>query len=168
MLNKTKRIIAVDPGYERLGVAVLEKGGGIKKELVVYSGCFKTPAKLEFPDRLLMVGLELEKIIEKYKPMALAIEKLFFSSNQKTALSVSEARGVAIFTAKRAGLPVFEFSPAEIKLAVTSHGQADKRQVMDMVKKLAQMEKNTASDDELDAIAIGLTAFAVRKDLSTS
>ena len=87
------RIIAIDPGFERVGIAVMEKLSG--KESLLYSDCFKTPASSTFPDRLLMIGKEVEKLIRKWNPGALAIETLFFNSNQKTALRVSEARGLS-------------------------------------------------------------------------
>ena len=153
-------ILGIDPGFERLGIAVLEKSKGDKKEKVLFSECFKTSAKLEFAERLLLLGTEVKKVIEDYKPEVLAIETLFLNTNQKTVMHVAEARGVVIYEGKQAGLKVFESSPPQIKLAVTGSGSADKAQVIKMVKMLVDIDENKKSDDELDAIAVALTAFA--------
>ena len=157
------KIISIDPGYERVGIAILEKNPGDKKETVVYSECFKTSAKLPFQERLLLIGEHLEKIIKKYEPKNMAIEKLFFENNQKTAMGVSEARGAMIYICKKNKINVFEYTPLQIKSAVTGYGKADKGMVMDMVPKLVFMKKETKSDDELDAVAIGITCIASEK-----
>ena len=163
------RILGIDPGYERLGIAVLEratsaKGYGVpRKEKVVFSECFKTSAKLEFADRLLLIGEEIKKVIKKYKPEVLATEKLFFSGNQKTAMLVAEARGVILYTGSSLGLSVFEYTPNEVKIATTGYGRSEKRQIIDMVRKLIVVNSKTKSDDEFDAIAIGLTHLAIHR-----
>src|SRR3989339_2226252 len=143
------RILGIDPGYERLGVAVLdpvarERRGG-KEHVVIFSECFKTSAKLEFSERLNLIGEEVRTIIKKYHPEVLAIETLFLNTNQKTVMRVAEARGVVIYEAAQAGLKIFEASPAQINK---------------MVKILVEIDNSKTSDDELDAIAIALTAFA--------
>ncbi len=167
------KILGIDPGFERLGIAVLEKNKGEKKERVLYSECFKTSAKLEFSERLRLIGEEVARVIKKYKPEVLAIETLFLTTNQKTVMRVAEARGVAIYEASRAGMKVFEASPPQIKIATTGYGRADKAQINKMVKILVDIDQTKTrqrngreSDDELDAIAIALTAFAYIK-LST-
>lgn len=160
------RILGIDPGYERLGIAVLEKvasakGYGVsKKEKVIFSECFKTSAKLEFNERLLLIGEEVKKIIKKYKPEVLSIETLFLNTNHKTVMRVAEVRGVVIYEAARARLKIFEASPPQIKIATTGYGRANKEQIIKMVKILVEVDKSKTSDDELDAIAIALTAFA--------
>lgn len=159
------KIISIDPGYERVGIAILEKNQGDKKETVVFSECFKTSSKISFHDRLLLIGKQIEKIIKKYDPCALAIEKLFFETNQKTAMHVSEARGMMIYIGKKNNLKIFEYTPLQIKSAVTGYGKADKNMVMDMIPKIVHMKKETKSDDELDAVAIGVTCIASEKDL---
>lgn len=169
------RILGIDPGYERLGIAVLEKLHYAKtprdKEKVIFSECFKTSAKLEFSERLKLIGEEIIKIIKKYKPEILSIETLFLNTNQKTAMRVAEARGVVIYEAANAGMKVFEATPLQIKIAVTGYGKATKEQMVKMVKMLVNVDKlkthateRQASDDELDAIAIALTAFACVKN----
>ncbi|MFA7000191.1 MAG: crossover junction endodeoxyribonuclease RuvC [Candidatus Paceibacterota bacterium] len=156
------KILAIDPGFERVGIAVIEKTNEAK-HLLVYSNCFKTSAKIPFHERLTLIGKELEKIIKKYKPEALAIEKLYFTTNQKTVMGVSEARGVIIYSASRNNLSIFEYTPPQIKVAVTGYGKASKEMVMSMVPKLINIDKSINSDDELDAIAIGLTLLACEK-----
>jgi len=160
------KILGIDPGFERVGIAVLEKNKTSKKEIVIYSECFKTSAKLEFAERLNLIGSEIEKIIKKYKPDCLAIEKLYFTTNQKTVMQVSEARGVIIYESKKNNLKIFEYTPAEIKVATTGYGKADKNMVMGMIPKLIIMDKKTNSDDELDAVAVAITCFA-REHFST-
>lgn len=153
-------ILGIDPGFERLGVAVLEKNKGDRKEKVLFSECFKTSAKLEFSERLLLIGKEVRKIIKEYKPEVLSIETLFLTTNHKTVMHVAEARGVVIYEASDAGLKIFEASPPQIKIATTGYGKADKSQVIKMVKMLVDIDNSKKQDDELDAIAIALTAFA--------
>ena len=154
------KILGIDPGFERLGVAILEKNKGDTKEHVLFSECFKTSASLEFHERLGLIGEEVRKIIKKHKPEVLAIETLFLTTNQKTVMHVAEARGVVIYEATCAGLKIFQASPPQIKIATTGYGKANKEQVMRMVKILVEIDKNKKSDDELDAIAVALTAFA--------
>ena len=162
------RILGIDPGFERLGIAVLEKnnqpfGKAQGKEKVIFSECFKTSAKLEFSERLRMIGEEVEKIIKEYEPDVLAIETLFLNTNQKTVMQVAEARGVVIYEASRAGLRIFEASPPQIKTATTGYGRADKEQINKMVKMLVDIDSSKKLDDEMDAIAIALTGFAYLK-----
>lgn len=158
-------ILGIDPGYERLGIAVIEKpqknSSHSKKETLLYSDCFKTSAKLPFADRLLLVGKEVESVIEKYQPEAFAIETLFFTNNQKTAMKVAEVRGALLYVAKKYSLTIHEFNPVEVKVAVAGHGQGDKKQIQQMVHHLMVVEKEIKHDDEYDAIAVALTASAV-------
>ena len=156
------KIIAIDPGFERLGIAILERALN-GKHIVVYSECFKTSPKISFAERLVLIGEKIENIIEKHKPSALSIEKLYLTNNQKTVMNVAEARGVVLYIAKRCNLDIFEYSPPQIKVAVTGYGKADKKMVMDMVRKLVKIDSKVKSDDELDAIAIGLTMLACER-----
>ncbi|MES3005002.1 MAG: crossover junction endodeoxyribonuclease RuvC [Patescibacteria group bacterium] len=156
------KIISIDPGYERLGIAVIEKE--LKgKEVLLFSECFKTSAKLPHHERLTLIGNRIKEVIKKWKPQALATEKLFFSANQKTALFVAEARGVILYAGSSESLPVFEYRPNEIKIAITGYGRSEKKQMMDMTRKLIKIDSKTKSDDEFDAIAIGLTHFAISR-----
>lgn len=152
------RILAIDPGYEKIGIAILEKNSG--KEELVFSECFKTSRKISPQERLLSLGQEVMRVIEEYHPSALSIEKLFFEVNQKTAMLVSEARGVIVYEAVKAGLKIEEFTPLQVKVAVTGYGKSTKDQVEFMVEKLVKINKPIQEDDEYDAIALGLTFFA--------
>ena len=159
------KIIAIDPGYERIGIAVLEKETSSSKEVLLYSDCFQTNKKDSFEIRLKKIGEELEKLIKEYKPKVLAIESLFFNSNQKTALKVSEAKGVIKYTALSKNLEVLKFTPLQIKIAITGYGRSDKNQVTSMLSHLINIKKEVKYDDEYDAIAIGLTYFACNPKL---
>ncbi len=149
------KVLGIDPGFERLGIAVMD---GPKS--VIFSECFKTSTKLDFAERLKLIGEEVRAVIKKYQPEVLAIETLFLNTNQKTAMQVAEARGVVIYESVKAGLKVFEASPPQIKLAVTGHGRADKTQINKMVSLLVKLGNEKKLDDELDAIAVALTALA--------
>ena len=159
------RILAVDPGYERVGIAILEKLPK-QKETVVYSECFKTSARKPLAERILEIGQRIKSVIAKYQPKALAIEKLYFETNQKTAMGVAEARGVIIYEGSAAGLKIFEYTPLQVKVAVTGYGKSDKRQVMAMLPKLVTLLKRKEQDDELDAVALGITCLASERDLN--
>lgn len=154
------KILGIDPGYERLGVAVLEKNLGDRKEKILYSNCFKTDKKLILSERIFLIGQEIEKIIKKYSPEKLAIEKLYFENNQKTVMGVSETRGAIIFISRSAGLEILEYTPLQIKNAVTGYGKADKSQVYTMVKRLVDLPESVKQDDEIDAVAVAITGFA--------
>ncbi len=152
------KILAIDPGFERLGFAILEKEKG--KEVLFDSGCITTLSSKLFNERLLIIGEEIEKVIKKWKPEILAIETLFFNNNQKTAMKVSEARGVVIYISSKYKLSVHEYTPLQIKIAVTGYGRASKPQIKTMVTKLIDIKKVIKYDDEMDAIAIGITDLA--------
>ena len=154
-------ILAIDPGYERLGVAIIKKEQGINEKLL-HSECFKTPKELPFEDRILQIGLKIEELIINYSPSVLSIETLFFSKNTKTAMRVAETKGVIIYIAKKSGLKIKEINPMEIKLAVTGDGKSDKQQMIKMVQLILKINKKT-TDDEYDAISCGLACSAFLK-----
>lgn len=153
------RVLAVDPGYDRLGVAVLEKKTQ-EAEVLLFSACFQTDKQLTFCDRLHYIGTELKNTFKKYKPEAVAIETIFFNKNVKTAVAVAETRGVVQFLAKERECAVYEFGPQEIKVAVTGYGKSNKEAVIDMIKRLVPNAPDNALDDEYDAIAVGVTCLA--------
>jgi len=152
-------ILGIDPGYERLGIAIVSKNEE-EKETLLFSECFKTSPKTPHNERLSELGQNLEKVIEKYRPEVLAIETLFFNSNQKTAMYVSEARGTILFVATKIGLTVSEYGPGQIKAAVTGYGRGDKNAVIKMIPLLIKINKEIKHDDEYDAIAVALTHLA--------
>jgi crossover junction endodeoxyribonuclease RuvC len=151
------RVLSIDPGYGRCGVAVLESGRAVKLQ---YSACIETDAKLAFGERLRTVGNEIVRLIEEFNVDALAIEELYFSGNQKTALRVAEVRGMIVYLAAANGLPLIEYNPLSVKVAVTGYGRASKEQVIKMVRQLVETPKKRMLDDEYDAIAVGITALA--------
>jgi crossover junction endodeoxyribonuclease RuvC len=157
------KIIGIDPGYERVGIAVLEKNKTDRKENVLYSNCFKTNAKLALDERIFLIGKEIEKVIKEFSPEVMAIEKLFFENNAKTAMGVSEARGAIVFVAQNLGLKVLQYTPLQIKSAVTGYGKADKNAVHMMVHKLVTLPKTVKQDDEIDAVAVAITGFATER-----
>jgi crossover junction endodeoxyribonuclease RuvC len=152
------RVLAFDPGFERLGVAVLEKQDG--KEVLLYSGCVRTKAKLLFDQRLREIGMAAEALISEWHPAAVALEEVFFEKNAKTAMQVAEVRGALMFIAAKAGLVAHHYTPGEVKVAVTGYGGADKRAIAAMVPKLLRLKSAKRLDDELDAIAVGITCLA--------
>jgi crossover junction endodeoxyribonuclease RuvC len=151
------RILAIDPGYDRLGIAVVE--GDPSRPTLIMSDCVR-PDKGVRADRLAHVSKAVTAAIKKYAPDVLALETLFFSINKKTAIGVAEARGAILAAAGAATLPVIECSPQHVKSAVTGHGGASKAAVAEMVPRLLSLPKKKRLDDELDAIAIGITALA--------
>jgi crossover junction endodeoxyribonuclease RuvC len=151
-------ILGIDPGYDRLGVAIIEKPQK-GKEVMLFSDCITTSPKDSIYERFKHIGDEVAGVLEIYKPDAMAIETLFITKNQKTAMRVSEARGIIIYQALRTGVLVFEYSPMEIKTAITSDGRSDKANIMKMLPLLIDLSKMSkkALDDEYDAIAVALT-----------
>ena len=152
------RVLGIDPGFDRLGLAVLE--GDPSKPTLIWSDCV-TPEKGAPEVRLAAVGKAVEAALKKHVPDVFAIETLFFSTNRKTALTVAEARGVILAAAGRAGVPVREFSPGQVKLAVTGHGNADKIAIARMLPLLLSLPSKKRLDDELDAIAVALAGLSV-------
>jgi len=156
------RILAIDPGYERLGIAIIEKNLQ-ERELLTYSDCFQTDKSMSQSDRLGLIFNEIERIVKEFKPAALAMETLFFSTNQKTATKVAEVRGVLLSLASKHGLKTYEYGPGQIKVAVTGYGKSDKKQLISMIPRLIKINKEIKYDDEYDAIAVGLTCLATEK-----
>ncbi|MDO8520773.1 MAG: crossover junction endodeoxyribonuclease RuvC [bacterium] len=158
-------ILAIDPGFGRCGVAVLEGGGSTAA--LLYSSCIETKPKSVFSERLLFVANEIIRLIETYKPDTIAIEELYFTNNAKTALHVAEVRGMIMYLAASHNIMLVEFNPLAIKIAITGYGRASKEQVTKMVEKLVVLPKKKMLDDEYDAIAVGLTALAQAKHTKT-
>ncbi len=154
------RVLAIDPGYDRCGVAVLERHQG--KDVLLFSTCIETDRSSDFATRLTHVTNAVAHLIQVHSPTHVAIEKLYFTNNQKTAMGVSEVRGAIQYVAKSANTIIREFTPGEIKVAVTGAGNADKKQVISMITRLVTIEKEIAHDDEYDAIGIGITCLACR------
>lgn len=165
------RILGIDPGYDRLGIAVIDKPAKIRgartKEVLAYSECFQTSPKDTIYIRLGQIGREVSRVIDEFKPECLAIENLFITKNQKTAMRVAEARGIILYEAEKRGLSIHEYTPMEIKLAVTGDGGSDKRMIAKMLDLLIALPPEKASaktlDDECDAIAVALAHSAIAR-----
>jgi len=154
-------ILAIDPGFGRVGIAVIRaRTSENPAEKLLYSDCFKTDSRLDLHTRISRIGSEVARVIRAYDPKLLGIETLLWNTNQKTAMGVAEARGVIIYEAMKNGLTVCEYTPLQVKTAVAGYGKADKAQVAFMTEKLIAIRKNIRHDDEMDAIAIALTCSA--------
>ena len=147
-------ILGIDPGYATTGFGVVESGRGLLR-LVNY-GTITTPAGLAFPKRLKMLYDDMNELLGAVRPDAVAVEELFFGHNVTTGIGVSHGRGVILLAVEQFGAPLFEYTPNEVKQAVVGYGGAEKRQVMDMTRRLLQMEHIARPDDAADAIAIAL------------
>ncbi len=147
-------ILGIDPGYAITGYSVLKYEN--KKFRVMAYGAVTTPAGMDFELRLLEIANRLEEVCEKYGPDAMAIEELFFSRNTTTAIGTAQVRGVALVTGAKAGIKVFEYTPLEVKVAVTGYGRADKKQVDYMVKLLLGIKDKIKPDDITDAMAVAI------------
>lgn len=146
-------------------MAVVEKKGGT--EVLLYSTCIQTSADSPFGERLKEVALQCARLIETHAPDAIALEKLYFTKNQKTAMQVAEVRGALLAEAARANIPVSEYTPNEVKVAVASSGRADKKQMESMLRMLLRLDTSPRLDDEYDAIGIALTHLAQRGSART-
>lgn len=156
-------ILGIDPGTATTGYGLIKKTGP-KLELIDY-GCVLTAAKMPLPDRLEILSKELEEIIRKYRPVQMAVEELFFAANSKTALSVGHARGVILLEGKKQGLDLFEYTPLEVKMAITGYGRAEKRQIQEMVKALLLLQDIPKPDDAADALAVAICHANTCKNL---
>lgn len=150
-------ILGIDPGLADLGYGVIRKDEKGKLVCQEY-GVIKTSAKTELTLRLEDINKKLDKIIKKYKPQLMAVEQLFFCKNVKTALVVGQARGVILLTARQNKIPTAEFTPLQVKQAVSTYGQASKIQVQKMVKLILNLKELPKPDDAADALAIAICA----------
>jgi len=149
------RIIGIDPGTGILGFGIIDVDRG--KTTLVDAGVIRTPVKENDAVRLHTIYDELSEIIAATKPTVMSVEKLFFSKNVTTAMTVSQARGVVLLCAQQVGIEIHEYTPMQIKLAVTGYGNADKKQVQEMVRVILGLTEVPKPDDAADAIAAALT-----------
>lgn len=149
------RILGIDPGTGVLGFGVIEV---VKNQLkLITAGVVRTPAHTPLPDRLEDIFKSLNQIIDETKPTVMSIEKLFFSQNITTAISVSHARGVAMLCGQLHQLEVAEYTPLQIKQALTGYGRADKKQIQEVVRKMLKLKQVPKPDDAADALAAAIT-----------
>lgn len=148
------RILGLDPGYAIVGYGVLDTDG--VRHLPVTFGAITTPAHTEFEDRLLEIHTDLCQLLLTFKPEAVAVESLFFSTNQKTAVAVAQARGVILLAARQAAIPIFEYTPLQVKQSVAGYGKATKKQVQEMTQRLLKLKSLPKPDDAADALAMAV------------
>ncbi|MCK4937524.1 MAG: crossover junction endodeoxyribonuclease RuvC [Methanosarcinales archaeon] len=147
-------IVGIDPGLATVGFGVIKKS---KENIIPVSyGCIRTTAEKQTPERLLDIYNETNALFEKYNPQTIAIEKLFFNKNVTSAMRVSEARGVILLVAQQKQIPIFEYTPSQIKQTITGTGHADKRQMQDMITKLLGLDEIPRPDDAADGLSIAL------------
>ncbi len=147
-------IMGIDPGFAIMGYGIINYQGNHFQ--VLDYGALKTPADMALPNRLLLIEKGLVELIGKHKPEAVSIEDLFFNTNSKTAIKVGQGRGVCLLCAARAGIPVYEYTPLQVKQGVTGYGRADKNQVQYMVRILLGLNEIPKPDDAADALAIAI------------
>ena len=148
------RILGIDPGYAIVGWGLVQYEHGRFRPLRF--GAITTPAEMPFADRIDAIYRELTAILAATKPDAMAVEKLYFQNNHKTAIDVAQARGVILLSAKKLNVPIFEYTPLQVKTVVTGYGKAKKTQVMIMTKRLLALEQMPKLDDTADALAIAI------------
>lgn len=148
------RILGIDPGIAIVGFGFIDKQGS--KLTPVQYGCIQTEAHTPEEERLLHVYEGMVQLIEKYKPDAVALEKLFFNRNVTTAMSVGQARGVLVLAAVQKGLPVAEYTPMQVKQAIVGYGKAEKRQVLEMTRMFLKLQAIPKPDDVADALAVAI------------
>ena len=148
-------ILGIDPGFAIVGFGLVETIAGGKQRLV-QCGAITTPAGEPLPARLVQISDDMDLLLEQFHPDAMAIEELFFNNNITTGIGVAQARGVLLLAAERRQVPIYEYSPSQVKQAVVGYGKAEKRQVMDMTKRLLGLKNVPKPDDAADAVAIAL------------
>lgn len=152
--NGFMRILGIDPGYAIVGFGVLEYDG--YKFTPVHFGAITTEAKTDFNMRLKIIFDDMNTVISTFKPEVMAIEKLFFNTNQKTGIDVAQARGVTLLAATNAGIPIYEYTPLQVKQSVVGYGRAEKLQVMEMTRRILGLACVPKPDDTADALAIAI------------
>ncbi len=147
-------ILGIDPGYAIVGFGVLQAQRGQARML--RCGAINTPAGVPMPQRLVQIQEDMETLIRTFSPDVMAIEELFFNTNVTTGIGVAQARGVILMTAAKLGVAIAEYTPSQVKQAVVGYGKAEKRQVMDMTRRLLHLTAVPKPDDAADAVAIAL------------
>ena len=148
------RILGIDPGYATIGFGLLEAAGG--KAVMLTYGAITTPPGQPLSKRLYQIFCDMEELITQLKPDAIAVEELFFNTNITTGIAVAQGRGVILCAAEKNAVPLYEYTPSQVKVAVTGYGKAQKRQVMEMTKRLLRLKALPRPDDAADALALAL------------
>ena len=148
------RILGIDPGYAIVGFGVISYNGSRFK--VLEYGAITTDKNTPFPERLNEIYDGMNYLLDKYQPAAISIEKLYFNTNTTTAISVAQARGVCVLAGVKHGVEIAEYTPLQVKMAVTGYGRAEKHQIMEMTKTLLSLKEIPKPDDAADALAIAI------------
>ena len=156
-------ILGIDPGVATVGFGIINNSGGAAKTRRY--GVITTPAGVRLALRLTQIYTDVRELITMFNPDAIAVEELFFNTNLKTAVSVAHGRAAVILAGEELGVPMFEYTPLQVKKAVVGYGHATKKQVMDMVRRLLSMEKEPQPDDAADALAVALCHAACASSL---
>ena len=149
------RVMGIDPGLATVGFGIVESAGTFDFRALEF-GAVLTPAGKKTEDRLLEIYANIDELVNTFRPDAVSIEKLFFNTNEKTAINVAQARGVILLAVRKNNIPIFEYTPLQIKQALTGYGRAEKKQIMYMVKTLLHLEKEPHPDDTADALAAAI------------
>lgn len=149
-----KRILGIDPGFATIGFGLIESDRGAVRMLRY--GAITTPAELPFPQRLTMIYDDMTELLELLKPDAAAVEELFFNTNITTGIQVAHGRGIILLACQKVGVPIFEYTPLQVKQAVAGYGRAEKRQVMEMTRRLLHLTQIPKPDDAADGLALAL------------
>lgn len=157
--TKSMRILGIDPGTAITGFGVIEAENG--KTSLVAAGVIRTPAKQQLEQRLKTIFDELGRLIKEYQPEQIAVEQLYFAANVTTAIAVSHARGVVLLLAAQSNLEVADYTPLQVKQALTGYGRADKNQIQQMVKELLKLKQLPTPDDAADALAVAICHSAM-------
>ena len=148
------RILGIDPGFATFGFGLVEADRG-QAHMITF-GAITTPAGLPLSRRLYQIGTDTEDLIGQLKPDVISIEELVYNTNITTGIAEAHGRGVLLYAAEKCGIPLYEYTPSQVKLAVTGYGKAEKRQVMDMTRRLLKLQKIPRPDDAADALALAL------------
>ncbi len=162
-LPSSEIILGIDPGYATIGFGLIRAGGG--RYFHLRHGAITTPADLPLHERLRILYADMTSLIAAQRPDAAGIEKLYFNTNTTTAIAVAEARGVILLALADANIPIFEYSPSEVKQAVVGYGKAEKAQMMEMTRALLSLPARPKPDDAADALAIALCHAAMHTSL---
>ncbi len=149
------RILGIDPGIATVGFGIIDTGRGMDLQMVRY-GAILTEAGLPLAKRLYQINQDLEELIGTFHPDVLSVEELFFNTNITTGIAVAHGRGIILYTSEKLGVPLFEYTPSQVKQAVVGYGKAEKRQVMDMTRRLLKLKKVPRPDDAADALALAI------------
>ena len=148
------RILGIDPGIATIGFGLVDANRAEQK--MIQYGAITTPAGLPLSRRLYQIGQDMEELIGQLRPDVISIEELFFNNNITTGIAVAHGRGVILYAAEKCGIPLFEYTPSQVKMAVVGYGKAEKRQVMDMTRRLLKLSAVPRPDDAADALALAL------------